>query len=95
MSYLTLGLWHACFDGFHDKGHQYEVKFYGCKHVLLEEYDIIREELTKRKHMGVRYVFKKYFLQGGGGGRVDKIILIYSLVVNFMYLDSTVFIIFF
>ena len=74
MSYLTLGLWHACFDGFHDKGHQYEVKFYGCKHVLLEEYDIIREELTKRKYRGIRYVFKKYFLQGvGEGGPLIKL----------------------
>ena len=44
-----LGLWQACFDGFHDKGHQYDIKFYGCKHVLLEEYDIIRSELIKRE----------------------------------------------
>ena len=22
-----LGLWHACFNGFHDKGHKYEVRF--------------------------------------------------------------------
>ena len=29
---------------------QYEVKFYGCKHVLLEEYDIIRLELVKREY---------------------------------------------
>ena len=77
--YLTLGLWHACFDGFHDKGHQYEVKFYGCKHVLLEEYDIIREELTKRKYRGTRYIFKKYFLRGRGGGAFMKLILRYSL----------------
>ena len=46
---LSAGLWHACFNGFHDKGHQYEVRFYGCKHVLLEEYDIIRGELIKRE----------------------------------------------
>ena len=44
------GLWQACFNGFHDKGHQYEVKFYGCKHILLEEYDIIRLELVKREY---------------------------------------------
>ena len=48
-NYWIAGLWQACFNGFHDKGHQYEVKFYGCKHILLEEYDIIRFELTKRK----------------------------------------------
>ena len=27
-----------------------QVKFYGCRHVLLEEYDIIREELIKREY---------------------------------------------
>ena len=27
-----------------------KVKFYGCRHVLLEEYDIIREELIKREY---------------------------------------------
>lgn len=26
------------------------MKFYGCKHVLLEEYDIIRLELVKREY---------------------------------------------
>ena len=30
---------------------QYEVKFYGCRHVLLEEYDIIRTELSKREYL--------------------------------------------
>ena len=50
MYHLFSGLWQACFNGFHDKGHQYEVKFYGCKHILLEEYDIIRLELVKREY---------------------------------------------
>ena len=45
------GLWQACFNGFHDKGHQYEVTFNGCKHILLEEYDIIRYEVAKRKYL--------------------------------------------
>ena len=49
ITFHVSGLWQACFNGFHDKGHQYEVKFYGCKHVLLEEYDIIRLELVKRE----------------------------------------------
>ena len=28
--FTNLGLWHACSNGFHDKGHKCEVKFYGC-----------------------------------------------------------------
>ena len=27
-----------------------QVKFYGCRHILLEEYDIIRTELSKREY---------------------------------------------
>ena len=30
--------------------HQYEVRFYGCKHILLEQYDIIRDEIQPRKY---------------------------------------------
>lgn len=30
-----------------------KVKFYGCRHVLLEEYDIIREELIKREYLSI------------------------------------------
>ena len=41
----SIGLWEVCLNGFHDMRHQYDIKFYGCKHILLEEYDIIREEL--------------------------------------------------
>ena len=29
--FTNLGLWHACSNGFHDKGHKYKVKFYGCR----------------------------------------------------------------
>ena len=29
--------------------HQYEYRFNGCRHILLEEYDIIREEIQPRK----------------------------------------------
>ena len=46
---LFEGLWVVCLNGYHDMRHQYEVKFYGCKHILLEEYDIIHDELQPRK----------------------------------------------
>jgi hypothetical protein len=36
-------------NGFHDMRHQYETRWYGCKHILLEEYMIIWEELIPRK----------------------------------------------
>ena len=39
----------VCLNGYFDRGHQYEQKFYGCKHILLEEYDIIRHELQPRE----------------------------------------------
>ena len=39
----------VCLNGYFDRGHQYEQKFYGCKHILLEEYDIIRDELQPRE----------------------------------------------
>ena len=58
LSLFTAGLWQACFDGFHDKGHQYEVTFNGCKHILLEEYDIIRYEVAKRKYL--RFLYSDY-----------------------------------
>jgi len=60
--FVNLGLWHACFDGFHDKGHKYEVKFYGCRHVLLEEYDIIREELIKPFFVATQFFFTICFV---------------------------------
>ena len=44
----------VCLNGYFDRGHQYETKFYGCKHILLEEYDILRDELQPRK-----YIFEK------------------------------------
>lgn len=55
--FSNLGLWHACFNGFHDKGHKYEVRFYGCRHVLLEEYDIIRSELIKPFFVATQFFF--------------------------------------
>jgi len=60
--FTNLGLWQACFNGFHDKGHQYEVKFYGCKHVLLEEYDIIRLELVKPFFVATQFFFTLCFI---------------------------------
>jgi hypothetical protein len=60
--FTNLGLWHACFNGFHDKGHKYEVKFYGCRHVLLEEYDIIREELIKPFFVATQFFFTICFV---------------------------------
>lgn len=60
--FSNLGLWHACFNGFHDKGHKYEVKFYGCRHVLLEEYDIIRDELIKPFFVATQFFFTICFV---------------------------------
>jgi len=60
--FTNLGLWFACFDGFHDKGHQFEVKFYGCQHVLLEEYDIIRSELSKPFFVATQFFFTLCFV---------------------------------
>jgi len=60
--FTNLGLWQACFNGFFDKGHQYEVKFYGCKHVLLEEYDIIRLELIKPFFVATQFFFTLCFI---------------------------------
>ena len=48
--FTNLGLWEVCLNGYHDMRHQYEVRFYGCKHILLEEYAIIRDELQPRKY---------------------------------------------
>ena len=46
---LIPGLWEVCMNGFFDMRHQYETRFYGCKHILLEEYMIIWDELIPRK----------------------------------------------
>lgn len=46
---LASGLWQVCLNGFQDMRLQYEVKFYGCKHILLEDYDIIRDEIQPRE----------------------------------------------
>jgi len=43
--FKNLGLWEVCMNGFFDMRHQYETRFYGCKHILLEEYMIIWDEL--------------------------------------------------
>ncbi|CAB4063978.1 unnamed protein product [Lepeophtheirus salmonis] len=48
--FTNLGLWEVCFDGFHDMRHQYDTRFYGCKHILLEEYAIIQHEIQPRKN---------------------------------------------
>ena len=48
----------SCFDGFHDKNHQYEVKLYGCKYTLWEEYDIVRDEIQPGECMYIRYNYK-------------------------------------
>ena len=39
-----------CLNGYHDMRHQYDMYFYGCKHILLEDYDIIRDEIMPRKY---------------------------------------------
>ena len=45
------GLWHVCMNGYFDMRHQYETRFYGCKHIRLEEYEIIQDEIQKRKSL--------------------------------------------
>ena len=56
---ILAGLWEVCLNGFHDKGHQWDTKFYGCKHILLEEYDIIRDEIMPRKYHHYSLIIKK------------------------------------
>ena len=36
--FTNLGLWHACFNGFHNKGHKCEVKFYGCRQHFMPDW---------------------------------------------------------
>ena len=55
------GLWEVCLNGFHDMRHQYEYLFMGCRHILLEEYDIIRDEIQPRKYS----VLKKLLIHQG------------------------------
>ena len=47
--FIFAGLWHVCMNGYFDMRHQYETRFYGCKHIRLEEYEIIQDEIQKRK----------------------------------------------
>ncbi len=49
MPRLFSGLWTVCLNGFNDMRLQYERAFYGCGHVLLEDYDIIRNEIQPRE----------------------------------------------
>jgi len=55
--FLNLGLWGACMNGYFDQGHQYEITFHGCKHILLEEYDIIRSELSPPWFVAVQFMY--------------------------------------
>jgi len=80
--FSNLGLWHACFNGFHDKGHQYEVRFYGCKHVLLEEYDIIRGELIKPFFVATQFFFTICFV---GMLIAIALVLMYLLCIDDYY----------
>ena len=54
------------------------MKFYGCKHVLLEEYDIIRLELVKRE-----YIFGQFLLSYKASTKISRY-LSYGLI-NLMY----------
>lgn len=60
--FTNLGLWRVCLNGFHDDRHQYEVKFYGCKHILLEEYDIIRDELQPPFFVATQFFYTLCFI---------------------------------
>jgi hypothetical protein len=55
--FTNLGLWAVCLNGFHDMRHQYELKWYGCKHILLEEYDVIRSELQPPFFVATQFFF--------------------------------------
>lgn len=80
--FTNLGLWHACFNGFHDKGHKYEVKFYGCRHVLLEEYDIIRDELIQPFFVATQFFFTICFV---GMLVAIAMVLMYLLCIDDYY----------
>ena len=54
--HVLIGLWEVCLNGFHDMRHQYEFLFYGCRHILLEEYDIIRDEIQPRKFFDFHFL---------------------------------------
>merc|ERR1711944_295345 len=60
--FTNLGLWEVCLNGFHDMRHQYDIKFYGCKHILLEEYDIIREELMPTFFVATQFFYTLSFI---------------------------------
>jgi len=60
--FTNLGLWEVCLNGFHDMRHQYDIKFYGCKHILLEEYDIIREELMPSFFVATQFFYTLSFI---------------------------------
>ena len=58
--FIFAGLWHVCMNGYFDMRHQYETRFYGCKHIRLEEYEIIQDEIQKRKLLS--FLFCKQLL---------------------------------
>lgn len=44
-TFIKIGLWQVCFQGYEEPHHLYDTKFYGCWWVFEEEYYIIRDVL--------------------------------------------------
>jgi len=60
--FTNLGLWHVCLNGYFDMRHQYETRFYGCKHIKLEEYFIIQDELSKPFFVATQFFYTLSFI---------------------------------
>jgi len=73
--FTNLGLWEVCLNGFHDMRHQYEFLFYGCRHILLEEYDIIRDEIQPPFFIATQFFYTLSFIA-----------LLLSMILIVMYL---------
>ncbi|QQP39236.1 Uncharacterized protein FKW44_020055 [Caligus rogercresseyi] len=80
--FTNLGLWEVCFNGFHDMRHQYDTRFYGCKHILLEEYAIVQSEIQPPFFV-VTQIF--YTLGLTGLLLAVLLILIYVLCIDDFY----------
>jgi len=58
----NLGLWHVCLDGYFDAKLQYDTKFYGCKHIRLEEYEIIQDEIQPPFFVATQFFYTLSFI---------------------------------
>ncbi len=62
--FVNTGLWVSCLNNYHDRNHQYDYRFNGCKYILYEEYDIIRDEIQPSK-LTMRSNINSYGLKNG------------------------------